>query len=107
MMKWQGMFLSEHTSALQEDRIADEYSLFKHNALSENEIYQRLEFAFTKNKLINIQVGIKNIEGQLQNYVSGRIEGFGDDSVWLTTQQKVLIEEIEYIEILNTEDFES
>lgn len=105
MMKWQGMFLSEHTTALQIDQVLANDVVFKHPALSEREIYERLNFAFTKNKSISIQVGIKDIDGKLQNYVTGKIKGFGDEAVWLTTHQKVLIEEIEYIEIINSDHF--
>lgn len=99
MMKWQGMYLSEHTTALADERYKDDFRLKKHNPMTKQKIYKLLEFAFMKRKKISIQINFKDVDGNIFNYIEGRIVGFGDYSVWLDNKESVSIEEIEYIKL--------
>ncbi|MDO4912697.1 MAG: hypothetical protein Q3960_03990 [Lactobacillus sp.] len=84
MQKWQGFFLSDHTSRLQKDaklKFPD-----PEDEMSEQEVGQRLFEAFAKHQAVRIQLLEVDQNGHYSEDLLGFVEGFYDDQVIISGQ---------------------
>lgn len=98
MMKWQGMFLSEHTTALNQEKAIDNHIVYRHEAMPMNDIVDLLYFAFAHTKVVLVQVGEIDLGWNQKDYVIGIVNGFDEKNVFIDNKSYA-IEEIEYVEI--------
>ncbi|GAB6091960.1 hypothetical protein [Furfurilactobacillus curtus] len=100
MLKWQGYYLSDHTSALKKEAaIKHEHHLAKPQQ-STMTITKILAQAFTKHQHVSIQCLSHRSDGQLMADITGAVLGYQENNVYLSHKQSVAISEIRHIEIL-------
>lgn len=98
MMKWQGMFLSEHTTALKQEEAAANQVVYRHEQMEINKKTELLYFAFSHVKVVLVQVGEINLGWNQQERVIGIVNGFDEGNVFIDGKPYD-IDEIEYVEI--------
>lgn len=98
MLKWQGMYLSEHTAALKEIETKATTQLFRHPPMHTNTIMKILMQAYMQAREVTIQRGFVDLDKHQELYIIGKINGFNDSSV-IINQKEIAIEEIEFVNV--------
>ncbi|CRH18748.1 conserved hypothetical protein [Carnobacterium maltaromaticum] len=98
VVKWMGMFLSEHTASIQRDKKKRSFIVEKKEQMNENDIYSILNEAITNNSMIIIQVEEINTDGNYQEDLIGWIEGYEDSYIYLSGN-KIALESIRNIQL--------
>lgn len=96
MIKWQGFYLSDHTSALNaEYEIKDK--ILQREVLPQmtvKEITDVINTAIVKNKTVKIQTNKCDSNGVFETPVVGRINGYVDDELYMNCKFRIEINEI-------------
>lgn len=100
IVKWNGMFLSEHTEAMYNKKIAQQNQPKQKKAMSVPQIQTILVDAYQNHLVIAIQKEERNLEGDYLPDITGQIVGFDDRGLFID-QQKVDFDEIRHVEILS------
>lgn len=100
VVKWMGMFLSEHTASVQADKKKRSHIVEKKEQMNETDIYSILNKAITNNSMVIIQVEEINTDGNYQEDLIGWIEGYEDSCIYLSGN-KVVLESIRNIQLYN------
>ncbi|MFS7003604.1 hypothetical protein [Carnobacterium maltaromaticum] len=100
VVKWMGMFLSEHTASIQRDKKKRSFIVEKKEKMNETDIYSILNEAITNNSMIIIQVEEINTDGNYQEDLIGWIEGYEDSYIYLSGN-KIALESIRNIQLYN------
>lgn len=98
VVKWMGMFLSEHTASIQMDKKKRSFIVEKKEQMNETDIYSILNEAITNNSMIIIQVEEINTDGNYQEDLIGWIEGYEDSYIYLSGN-KIDLESIRNIQL--------
>lgn len=98
VVKWMGMFLSEHTASIQRDKKKRSFIVEKKEQMNENDIYSILNEAITNNSMVIIQVEEINTDGNYQEDLIGWIEGYEDSYIYLSGN-KIALESIRNIQL--------
>lgn len=98
VVKWMGMFLSEHTASIQKDKKKRSFIVEKKEQMNETDIYSILNEAITNNSMIIIQVEEINTDGNYQEDLIGWIEGYEDSYIYLSGN-KIALESIRNIQL--------
>lgn len=96
IMKWQGMYLSEHTAEMEKELQEEEHVILAKDKMSEHEIQQVLASAYETQNLITIQLEMKDMDNNYFEDISGTIIGFDELGI-LVDGKLVLYEEIRHI----------
>jgi hypothetical protein len=99
-VKWQGMYLSEHTSAIAKDRAKRSEKYEKKERMNEIEIGASLFYAYANHCLVSIQLDEYDTEGRILPDIQGIVSGTIDEGI-LINGQKIELEKIRHIELLN------
>ncbi|OJG72219.1 hypothetical protein RV11_GL003190 [Enterococcus phoeniculicola] len=102
MVKWAGFYLSEHTAALAEDRMAKLNKSRKKSKLSSQEISELLHHAQVHNKTIAIQREELDGEGNYPADIVGKIDGYDSLGIYISLT-KIDYDEIRNVEIIHLE----
>lgn len=100
VVKWMGMFLSEHTASIQTDKKKRSFIVEKKEKMNEINIYSILNEAITNNSMVIIQVEEINTDGNYQEDLIGWIEGYEDSYIYLSGN-KIALESIRNIQLYN------
>ena len=98
VVKWMGMFLSEHTASIQTDKKKRSFIVEKKEQMNEFDIYSILNEAITNNSMVIIQVEEINTDGNYQEDLIGWIEGYEDSYIYLSGN-KIALESIRNIQL--------
>ncbi|MEI5992724.1 hypothetical protein [Candidatus Enterococcus mansonii] len=98
--KWNGFYLSEHTSIIDKEKTAAKKNIPQKRRMTEGEIGQLLEFAFNNNRQVTIQLEIVDSEGNYNDDTIGFVEGF-DELGLMIGLQKVHYDEIRNVELFH------
>ena len=98
VVKWMGMFLSEHTASIQTDKKKRSFIVEKKEQMNETDIFSILNEAITNNSMVIIQVEEINTDGNYQEDLIGWIEGYEDSYIYLSGN-KIALESIRNIQL--------
>lgn len=98
VVKWMGMFLSEHTASVQTDKKKRSHIVEKKEQMNETDIYSTLNKAITNNSMVIIQIEEIDTEGNYQEDLIGWIEGYEDSYIYLSGN-KIVLESIRNIQL--------
>lgn len=102
MKKWQGFFLSDHTSALKQKQTEDNEILVREakKQMAIKNISETINQAIVKNKYVRIQLNEKDINGIFSKEIEGKILGNHEDQIYVGDNGFVRTELIRHIEIM-------
>nr|DAE24292.1 MAG TPA: YolD-like protein [Siphoviridae sp. ctJhT5] len=107
MAKWMGFYLSEHTSEMEKDNTIRNTIYYRREKMSEIEISSILDTAYRYRYSVIIQLNALNTEGFAFEDVTGVVEGFNGNKLYLsdveTGIQIVSINSINHIALSTTE----
>lgn len=107
MAKWMGFYLSEHTSEMEKDNTIRNTIYYRREKMSEIEISNILDTAYRYRYSVIIQLDALNTEGFAFEDVTGVVEGFNGNKLYLsdveTGIQIVSIDSINHIALSTTE----
>lgn len=107
MAKWMGFYLSEHTSEMEKDNTIRNTIYYRRKKMSEIEISSILDTAYRYRYSVIIQLDALNTEGFAFEDVTGVVEGFNGNKLYLsdveTGIQIVSINSINHIALSTTE----
>lgn len=95
MMKWQGFYLSDHTSSLSKmGRDEKEQRRQSHQmAMTPEDIADVINEAVVKNQQVSIDLAERTIDGIIAKPIIGRVQGWFGEQLFVN-DKPVLIEEI-------------
>lgn len=83
-IKWMGMFLSEHTASMSEDKKKRSTIVEKKEQMSEDDIYSTLDDAVKTNSMVLIQIEEINTNGNYSEDILGWIEGYEGNNLYVS-----------------------
>jgi len=99
MVKWQGFYLSDHTSALKRQHAADarKYPAKPYQSMTVRAAI--LEQAYLKNQTVAIQLNERDRDGQLTPDVIGLVTGYYETDIVLAGQHFIALTNIRHVEL--------
>ncbi|KRO15918.1 hypothetical protein [Lacticaseibacillus saniviri] len=96
MVKWQGYFLSDHTSALKTEAKEDEQMWHQQipDPMMPTRIKELLEQAQTKSQTVIIYTNVTDLNQRFQIPIIGRIQGWENQMLYLGDANFVAIKDI-------------
>lgn len=98
IMKWQGMYLSEHTAEMEKEQQLEEKMIPAKSKMSESDIQQVLASAYEAQSLITLQLEMKDMDNNYFEDITGKILGFDELGI-LVDEKLVLYEEIRHVSL--------
>ena len=98
ILKWQGMFLSEHTTELKRVEQLDQ-EVLRLPQQSQQEIAYYLERSMKHNKVLSVQLNSLDVFGRTIPDITGVFRGFIDLETLLINEHPVALEEIRHIKM--------
>lgn len=92
-IKWNGYFLSDHTSSLKREHTERAMVTDKLPIMPLNEIQTVLQHAYANYQIVTVQQNIKTNHGALLPNITGLVDGFSDQGVYLN-QQLIVFEDM-------------
>lgn len=102
IVKWAGMYLSEHTTSLNEVQQAFANQAKQKVQMQTSEINHVLAEAQLKNLVVSIQKEERDLDGNYHSDIIGVIEGFDERGLFISGE-KVDFDEIRHVAISNRE----
>lgn len=96
MKKWQGYYLSDHTSALNEQH---ERYLHPEQRLPEQDVHavtRVLDAGYRNGRAVTVQTRHVDTNGQLDDMFSGMVQGYQENDVYIN-DRRVAIDDIRHI----------
>lgn len=99
MIKWQGFYLSDHTSALNAEHEVQNKALHRKipPQMSFKEITSVINQAIVKNRIVKIQTNECNNDGIFKQPVIGKIVGYREDILYIKQNYAIKISMIRNI----------
>jgi hypothetical protein len=103
MIKWQGFYLSDHTSALNAEHETKDKILQREvlPQMTVKEIMDGINKAIVKNKTVKIQSNKCDSNGVFEAPIIGKINGFVDGEIHINSDNLIKFNEIRNIVVLN------
>lgn len=83
IVKYNGFFLSEHTTSLNNEQKETGKIIKGKEQMSETLIFEIIDFAIFKSKRISIQLNMKDIEGNFLEDIEGFVNGYDEENIYL------------------------
>ncbi|MBO0477966.1 hypothetical protein DOK76_12910 [Vagococcus sp. DIV0080] len=83
IVKYNVFFLSEHTSGIEKTSSERNRVIADREKMSEELIFEIIDFSIYKNKKISIQLDIKDIEGNFLDDYVGFVSGYDEGFIYL------------------------
>lgn len=83
IQKYSGFFLSEHTAELNKDITKNNKVVLGKEKMTEELIFEVIDFSIYKNTQVAIQLDIKDANGNFFEDISGHIEGYDEECIYL------------------------
>ncbi len=104
MMKWSGFYLSDHTAQMEAEDQKQRQIFAAKEEMSLEQIGEVLEEAFSKGKLVSLQMAELNEEHVYEADLTGKVLSFLENRIYLQEQngtiQVALIEQIRHAEMI-------
>ncbi|WP_438732339.1 hypothetical protein [Enterococcus sp. AZ128] len=97
MAKWMGFYLSEHTSEMEKDNTIRNTIYYRREKMSEIEISRILDTAYRYRYSVIIQLSELNSEGFAFEDVTGVVEGYNGNKLYLSVETGIQIVSIDSI----------
>lgn len=97
VIKWQGMFLSEHNSSMDQIQKELKHTVPKKEHMSFEEISEVLNAAVVNNKSIAIQLESVDADNNYSDDIVGKLQGHDELGLWVSGT-KVIYDEIRNVE---------
>lgn len=103
MMKWNGFYLSDHTSKFKKMAKTDQINRDRKHSeqMSEAEIVAVINQAVIKKQVVTVERNIRNLNNEIPEFIIGIIDGFMDDEIFVG-QKGIKLEEIYSIKVKKT-----
>ncbi|GKT04157.1 hypothetical protein [Furfurilactobacillus entadae] len=103
MLKWQGYYLSDHTSALNKQTLAENErdARVAVDPMGQEAIFTAVGQAILKQKAVAIFLNEMSVENGLPAVIEGRIMGQGREDVIIVGETNVHMEQIRAVKVLN------
>ncbi|RDX03037.1 hypothetical protein [Listeria kieliensis] len=105
MMKWSGFYLSDHTAQMEEERRKRKQIFVAKSEMSLEQIGEVLEEAFSKGRVVSLQMAELNEEHVYEADLTGKVISFLENRIYLQEKkgaiQIVSIEKIRHAEIVH------
>lgn len=100
MMKWNGFYLSDHTSKYNKMEQSNKKKRDRNHSvqMSEEEIISVINQAVVKKYIVIIELNTRNLENEIPEFITGYIEGSFEDKLFVQ-QRMIALEEIYSIKI--------
>ncbi|GEK28415.1 hypothetical protein [Furfurilactobacillus siliginis] len=99
MLKWQGYYLSDHTSALNKEA-TDKQPQQVHERQSSDTVRELLADAYANQYMVSIQRYPHNSDKVYAPDLTGHISGTTGDAVVLDTGQPLMINDIRHVKLI-------
>lgn len=99
MLKWQGFYLSDHTSALNKVKAEREKKTEYRPQQTLEEISALLAKAFSNNKTVEIQLNNLNQNDIIEPTIETKIKGYNDDNIIIKNERFISIENIRNVKM--------
>lgn len=99
MKKWQGFFLSDHTSTLRKDRQQKAMTYPKKAEMSAEEVSAVLFKAFSDHYQVSVQLKTRDKEGLYKADIVGFVQGYQDDEI-IINGKAINLDGINHIEMV-------
>lgn len=96
MMKYNGFYLSEHTSSLEKERNKRYGVITGKDEMSVESIYEVIDYSLFKHQQVSMQLNIKNSEGNFLPDIYGFIEGYDEANIYIN-KVKIPLEQIRHV----------
>lgn len=104
IQKYNGFFLSEHTTSLNENDSEQSTIIPAKKQQSETLIFEIIDFAIFKNIKLAIQLNIRDIEGNFLPDVRGFVSGYDEEYLYLD-DIGIPIDQIRYVVELDSKNW--
>lgn len=105
MMKWSGFYLSDHTAQMEEESRKRKRIFVAKSEMSLEQIGEVLEEAFSKGRVVSLQMAELNEEHVYEADLTGKVISFLENRIYLQEKkgaiQIVSIEKIRHAEIVH------
>ncbi|MHC5252160.1 hypothetical protein ACYRE7_01335 [Listeria kieliensis] len=105
MMKWSGFYLSDHTAQMEEESRKRKQIFVAKSEMSLEQIGEVLEEAFSKGRVVSLQMAELNEEHVYEADLTGKVISFLENRIYLQEKkgaiQIVSIEKIRHAEIVH------
>lgn len=109
MKKWQGFLLSDHVEAMKKKKRQESFAHSKTQTKQTlNEVTSYLMKAYAEKKPVSIQMNYLE-NGQHDRFISGFIEGYNHNLIYIRENKKIAVvelEDIRYIRIMTMSEYE-
>ncbi|MFD1417445.1 hypothetical protein [Companilactobacillus keshanensis] len=94
MMKWNGFYLSDHTSKFNKMAKSDQVKRERKHSeqMSNYEIDKIINQAVIKKQTIIVELNIRNLNDDIPEFIEGKIIGFIDNKLFVGNSEVVLTE---------------
>ncbi|GAY72705.1 DNA-directed RNA polymerase beta subunit [Lentilactobacillus kosonis] len=101
MMKWQGFYLSDHTKQLEQEYQQETITNLRQRTaeMTPEEIATNIDQAYTKNKLVSVQLNETDTDRAVPPEIIGKINGQENQTI-VIGQSHVKLEQIRSLEII-------
>lgn len=100
MKKWQGFFLSDHTSTMRKERQLRAMTFPKKPEMTQEEISEVLLKAFSNHHQVSIQLKILDDNGLYQADTIGFVQGYDENTI-LVSNNAIELDSINHIDLLS------
>ncbi|MGY3765381.1 hypothetical protein ACWOAH_02345 [Vagococcus vulneris] len=98
IVKYQGFFLSEHTTSIMNEESDRNLEIFGKEQMSEEQIMELIERAIMKQQRISVQLNLKDMTGNFMEDISGMVLGYEDGTLYLD-DAPIMISQIRHVEM--------
>lgn len=100
MMKWNGFYLSDHTSKFNKMSRSNQIKRSRKHSeqMAEVEITRVINQAIIKKQTVKIELNIRNLDNEISEFITGKIKGFVEDKLFIG-HETVILEEIYSIHV--------
>ncbi|MCB7177369.1 DNA-directed RNA polymerase subunit beta [Lactiplantibacillus plantarum] len=102
LMKWQGFYLSDHTAALNQQKIQDKQQYPPKPQQSLSIVGQILSTAYTQNQPVNLQLNTVDHNNQHFATITTPILGYNGATIVIANHQFININDIQHIELVRS-----
>ncbi|MBO1087125.1 hypothetical protein [Enterococcus mundtii] len=99
IQKYNGFYLSEHSSEINNTNQERNKIISGKEQLTEEEIYDLINYSIYKSRKVAIQMNIKDINGNFLEEIRGFINGCKDDIIFLNSTE-IPLSQIRHIRII-------
>lgn len=99
MKKWQGLMLSDHTAAINRNKLDQDKVFVKKRTMAQEKVSELLMYAYANHKLVSVQLKELDSDGNVQPDIEGAVEGYNIDDI-IVSGAKISLDNINHVDIV-------